>query len=44
MDSEVPDGGEVGIRREIAMNDTDIEQVPDEELPELALMVDIPSR
>ncbi|EST36560.1 hypothetical protein M878_01350 [Streptomyces roseochromogenus subsp. oscitans DS 12.976] len=29
------------IRREIGMED--IEQIPEDELPELALMVDIPS-
>lgn len=34
--------GGAGYRREIDMQE-EIEQVPEEELPELALMVDVPS-
>ncbi|MEE1795533.1 hypothetical protein PUR28_32970 [Streptomyces sp. BE308] len=36
------DVGGAGRRREIDMHE-EIEQVPEEELPELALMVDVPS-
>ncbi|WP_272923803.1 hypothetical protein [Streptomyces sp. SID3343] len=36
------DGGGVGDRRESDMQD-DMELIPESELPELALMIDVPS-